>query len=65
MNNCVQKKITWGSCPVCGDCGEPIVTIEHVIDGWTDIPKHIYTCPVCGKHSATVLDCEHCYSEEE
>jgi hypothetical protein len=53
--------ITWGSCPVCGDCGEPVAKIEHVIDGWTGLPMHKTTCSDCGEHYAFVgWNCPNC-----
>ena len=54
--------ITWGICPVCGDCGESDVKIEHFILH-TGEAMHRFTCPDCGVHSAIVLyDCPHCQS---
>jgi len=52
---------TWGSCPECGDCSEPVCKVEHVIDGWTGKPMHKYTCPDCGETYAIVgYPCAEC-----
>lgn len=61
-----MSKVTRGSCPVCGDCKEADVEIEHALDGWSGRRMHRYDCPDCGEHSAIVLyDCPDCPPRRE
>lgn len=57
----MAKIVTMGSCPGCGDCGEAVCAIMHVINGANGMPMHRYDCPGCGTHYADVLwDCPDC-----
>ena len=54
--------ITYETCPVCQ---EPEVKVEHVLEGWSGLPAHLWHCPECGESLVYVAyDCPNCPLKE-